>query len=350
MFTPKVSIVIPVYNGSNFLREAIDSALAQTYGNIEIIVVNDGSRDEDRTDQVARSFGDKICYLMKENGGVASALNSGIEAMTGDYFSWLSHDDLYVPHKVACQIEMLKRLGEPNTVLFSDYVNVDAENRELYPVRMDHELLERKPLYAVFRGGLHGCTMLVPRKALLDVGMFNDFPTTQDYDLWFRLIRRYPFRHISEILVRSRLHPEQASHAIDATEEANGLWIRMMSELTPNEMATLENTERAFFLEMSRFLSTTPYQKALAYARRRAGFSLAIKQQIHGVSRNILVTLGLLPYARTLKHVLRKIDCLRTPHFIAHVLLLELRQRHRDKALLDAIRRTLDEVDPSLRQ
>jgi hypothetical protein len=74
-FRPRVSIIIPVYNGSNFLAEAIDSALAQTYQNTEVIVVNDGSTDRGATRAIAASYGDRIRYLEKENGGVASALN-----------------------------------------------------------------------------------------------------------------------------------------------------------------------------------------------------------------------------------------------------------------------------------
>ena len=75
VFNPMVSIVIPVYNGANFLREAIDSALSQSYKNIEIIVINDGSDDANETDKIARSYGDTIQYFHKKNGGVASALN-----------------------------------------------------------------------------------------------------------------------------------------------------------------------------------------------------------------------------------------------------------------------------------
>ena len=86
--SPLVSIVIPVYNGSNYLKEAIDSALAQTYKNIEVLVINDGSNDDDLTNEIAFSFGDKIKYYKKENGGVSSALNYGISKMKGDYFSY----------------------------------------------------------------------------------------------------------------------------------------------------------------------------------------------------------------------------------------------------------------------
>ena len=78
MYTPKISIVIPAYNASNYLAQAIDCALAQTYPNVEIIVVNDGSKDEGATERVALSYGDKIRYFSKENGGSSSALNMGI--------------------------------------------------------------------------------------------------------------------------------------------------------------------------------------------------------------------------------------------------------------------------------
>ena len=87
IYEPLVSIVIPAYNASNYLAEAIDSALAQTYPNVEIIVVNDGSRDDGATRAVALSYGDQIRYFEKPNGGSSSALNTGIANMKGEWFS-----------------------------------------------------------------------------------------------------------------------------------------------------------------------------------------------------------------------------------------------------------------------
>src|SRR5476649_2152460 len=106
---PKVSIVIPVYNGANFLRGAIQSALAQTYRDIEILVVDDGSNDGGRTQRISLSCRDEISYIRNAPRGIAAALNCGIGKMTGDYFSWLSHDDEYYPEKIARQVEFLRR-------------------------------------------------------------------------------------------------------------------------------------------------------------------------------------------------------------------------------------------------
>ena len=86
-----------------------------------MVVVNDGSSDNGETDRIARSYGADVRYIEKKNGGVASALNAGIAAMTGDIFCWLSHDDRHLPEKTERQVMEWERRGRPNAVLISDY-------------------------------------------------------------------------------------------------------------------------------------------------------------------------------------------------------------------------------------
>ena len=131
-FNPLVTIVIPVYNGGNFMREAIDSALAQTYRNIEVVVVNDGSIDNGVTDSIATSYGNRIRYFVKPNGGCASALNHGIENMRGEYFSWLSHDDVYLPEKIEHQIQILESIDDKLTIIYGGYEVIDSNSKALY--------------------------------------------------------------------------------------------------------------------------------------------------------------------------------------------------------------------------
>ena len=133
-YSPKVSIIIPVYNGSNYLRNAIDCALEQTYDNLEVIVVNDGSKDDGATERIALSYGDKIRYFSKENGGVSSALNYGISRMRGEYFSWLSHDDAYTPNKITDAIQTLISTGsmDQNTIAYTSGFYIDKDGKSQY--------------------------------------------------------------------------------------------------------------------------------------------------------------------------------------------------------------------------
>src|SRR5579872_6915564 len=116
-----VSICMPVFNGGQYFKIALDSALAQDYPDVEIIVVNDGSTDDGETEKIALEKRDRIHYIHQENRGVAGALNTAISNMTGEYFAWLSHDDIHLPHKTSSQIAFLARLGRPDACLFSDY-------------------------------------------------------------------------------------------------------------------------------------------------------------------------------------------------------------------------------------
>lgn len=217
---PKISIIIPVYNGANYLKEAIESALAQTYPNFEIIVVNDGSTDGGKTEKIALSYRDKIRYFAKENGGVASALNLGITEAQGDYISWLSHDDMYLPQKLERQVAYLKQHNSADKlILYSDFEAVDLRHETSYvitiqPVRASSELYNT--LCLLFGAVLHGCTLLLPKSCFTDVGLFReDLRTTQDYEFWFRLAKKnYVFVHIPEVLIQTRWHEEQGTHAM----------------------------------------------------------------------------------------------------------------------------------------
>lgn len=271
---PKVSIIIPVYNGSNYVNEAIDSALGQTYQNLEVIVVNDGSNDKGLTRKIALSYGDRIKYYEKENGGVGSALNFGIDKMTGEYFSWLSHDDKYLKHKIQTQVEYLRKEPDPNNVVFyGNYDLINEQSKVFATCTWDHEMLVRKPLYGLLRGLIHGCSLLIPRSVFTRFRKFDEsLHTTQDYDLWFELIRKIPFKHIPEVLIQSRWHAQQGIKLASAyLPEANSLWIRFQTELSDEEMLACEPTKARFFWELGKHLDTTPYTAARDFAYHLLG-------------------------------------------------------------------------------
>ncbi|HBB91751.1 MAG TPA: glycosyltransferase [Bacteroidales bacterium] len=207
---PIVSIAIPVYNGSNYLAEAIESALAQTYSPTEILVVNDGSSDSDSIREIACRYGDRIRYFEKQNGGVASALNLAIQNMRGDWFSWLSHDDLFLPDKVKKQVDFL--FQKKADIIYGDYELIDENGNRLPKKTEVISLAAKGNMFFQLLNGfpINGCTTLINRKVFDQIGLFNpDLPTTQDYDFWFRCAKEYEFHLIPEILIKSRIHPEQ---------------------------------------------------------------------------------------------------------------------------------------------
>ncbi len=215
-FNPKVSIVIPVYNGSNFLKQAIDSALAQTYSNLEIIVVNDGSRDDGATEQIALSYGDKIRYIYKENGGVSSALNTGIKSMSGEYFSWLSHDDMYLPEKVEKQVAALCSAGENNTLALCAFKCIDKDGNAFsgkHKAKLGTGYHSwNDALYHMFMNGtFNGCAFLIPKAVLDVVGGFDEtLKYSQDALMWMKIfLSEYNIVGMDEELVCNRVHNGQ---------------------------------------------------------------------------------------------------------------------------------------------
>ena len=271
-FNPKVSIVIPVYNGSNYLREAIDSALGQTYKNIEVIVINDGSNDGGKTDKICKSYGNKIRYFKKENGGVSSALNMGIEKMEGEYFSWLSHDDVYYPEKVEKQVKALSRLKDKSIVVYSGYEIIDKDGNHITQTDFEskHNIEDlNKPLYPFFHLILNGCSMLIHYTIFNKVGIFNEeLSTTQDYDLWFRILKETNIYYDNNIVLKSRSHSGQTSkRSIDRhIKECNAFWLEVFSTMTKEKMTELEGSARDFYLNLYHsFKELTLYNEVIYF-------------------------------------------------------------------------------------
>lgn len=271
-FSPKVSIVIPVYNGSNYLKEAIDSALAQTYKNIEVIVINDGSNDNGKTDKICKSYGKRIRYFKKENGGVSSALNMGIEKMEGEYFSWLSHDDVYYPEKVEKQITLLSELKERNkVVLYSNYELIDKDGKFLQNVYHKHEELVKKPEYALLRGSVNGITLLIPKSAFDEYGKFDEtLKCTQDYEMWRRMIKTFQFVHTKDIITKTRIHALQDTNKNpNVLSEGNALWTSMIEDISDKKKVELEGSIYNYYLEMSRHLKFSPYKETIDHCQKQ---------------------------------------------------------------------------------
>ena len=212
---PRVTIVIPVYNGAKYMREAIDSALAQSYENVEVIVVNDGSTDQ--TEEIALSYGDRIRYAAKENGGVSTALNMGIACMTGDYFQYLPHDDLLHPDKIKLQIEAIQASGDEMTIAWSGWNQLLEPEHKMIPAQIPPwhpRSCWTKRDYPVWVGLVSTVTVLLHRRYFDQAGLFDPaLYTSQDYDMWYRTFYARDSVYLETPLVTYRIHREQGTQA-----------------------------------------------------------------------------------------------------------------------------------------
>lgn len=253
---PLVSIVIPVYNGANYLAEAIESALQQTYENCEIVVIDDGSNDNGATEGVAKSFGNKIRYYKKENGGVSSALNFGIELMRGEYFSWLSHDDIYYPQKIEKEIDAILASGDKTTLVQAEYEFYNMDNQTVTPTNFskyyDVEELTNS-VFSVFWLQIHACSALIHKSHFERVGKFQEqLLTLGDIEMWFRLFRGQKSIFIPEILHTVREHSEAGSNTISShAMETGKTYFSLIQRMTLQEMKDIFGSAASFLCRMA---------------------------------------------------------------------------------------------------
>ena len=237
----KVSIVIPVYNAEKYIRECIESATEQTYHEIEVIAVNDGSTDNSL--KILQEFSDKIKIFSKPNGGTSSALNLGIKNMSGEWFKWLSADDVLYPNAIKELILEAKKLENKKIILYSNYDIINSEGdiikqfiepnyNELSSFDFNTILLDH------YTG--NGTTSLIHKSALDEYGMFNEtIGFEEDYELWLRfcLIHGCRLHLIPKVLAKYRVHETQLTQSKigESLDKAEKIRQAILEKLDPNE-------------------------------------------------------------------------------------------------------------------
>lgn len=199
---PLISIIIPCYNAERYVGEAIESALAQTYPNKEVIVMNDGSTDGSL--EVIKSFGDRIRWETGPNRGGSAARNRGIELARGELIQFLDADDLLHPQKLERQVPLA--LETPDVIVYCDFVVEDIETGEIVEIPR-RECVGRDPVvFAIQAERLSVAAPIHWKSKLLEVGGFDEqLPCCQEYDLHIRLAcHGAKWRHMREVLYTVR--------------------------------------------------------------------------------------------------------------------------------------------------
>ena len=219
-----VSVIMPAYNAEKYIYMSIASVMQQTYRNVELVIVDDGSTDTtlEIMKECVRRWPDKIrIFSRAQNGGTAAALNDAIEMAEGKYICWLSADDLYCEDMVESEVSYLKQnkgcdavfskcafIDGDSQLLGSQQFVVDEVNFSYGMPRIVHLLL--------LLNFWHGCTLLAKAECFKREDRFNvNFRASQDYDFWLRMAADYNIGYLNQITVMSRRHSGQGSRVLN---------------------------------------------------------------------------------------------------------------------------------------
>lgn len=229
---PKVTVFIPAYNREKYIGDAIESILAQTFTNYEILLIDDGSKDG--TVEKMRSYADpRIRTIINEkNLGIPKTRNKGIEQARGEYIAMLDSDDRAYPTRLEKQVDFLEA--------HQDYAQVGSWCRMMNEQGQPLKKIKRQPILPddvdvqlLFRCSLSNRSIMARTKILREYGYRNDYPRCQDYDLHMRLAKKYKLGNLPECLVYGRIHDHQI------TSQTEELGNEKKREIIRNQLTAL---------------------------------------------------------------------------------------------------------------
>jgi len=229
---PLVTVIIPTYNSGEFIAQAVESVLKQTYHHHEIIVVDDGSTDG--TKNLFCDFHGDVKYFYQQNRGPAAARNTGIKVAKGEYICFLDADDMWMPNKLEVQLAFMAQHGDIG-LLFSDEEEFDGErvlNRSILEERLFHsDIISQTPIQEPFRKLLIEdfvpTSMVMARKDCFEkAGFFDEsLRVCEDRDMWCRIAAYFGIACLPLILGKKRVHESNISDNAELTHRSRiKLW------------------------------------------------------------------------------------------------------------------------------
>ncbi len=266
-----MSVIVPVYNGARYLAESLDSALAQDYPNLEVVVVDDGSTDD--TPAVLARYGERIRAIRQHNQGAAAARNAALQASRGEYIAFLDADDLWAPHKLGIQVRHLE--SHPDVDLAYSAWTV-VENRAA--AAQASAAIASASSHIVDKGGsgwlynqllmdcvIHTTTVVMRRELLQTVGHFDpELRRGQDYDYWLRASRVTRIDKLHEALSIYRLHESNSTSQPVRTNYAGVIVQRALERWGPVGPDGQCTSTKAIRLRLAQSWATFGYVHARA--------------------------------------------------------------------------------------
>jgi glycosyltransferase involved in cell wall biosynthesis len=239
-----ISVIIPTFNRGDFLLRALNSVFSQTYKNIEVIVVDDGSTDN--TASLLQSYisENKIIYIKQDNLGVSAARNTGVKKSHGNLITFLDSDDEWVPHKLQSQLDFLSKKPEIQ-IVFTEEIWIRKEKR------VNQKMAHRKLGGHIFKNCVDQC-LIAPSSVMLTKKLFDEmkgfdenYLVCEDYDLWLKISSLYEIGFISHpLIIKHGGHHDQLSMKFVAMD----MW-RLKSLTNILKMRTLSPADHQYVIE-----------------------------------------------------------------------------------------------------
>lgn len=236
---PKVSVIIPSFNCERYIKQTIDSVLAQTIEDLELIVVDDGSTDA--TPKIVASYGGRVRLVAQQNSRVSGARNRGIREAKGEFICLMDHDDYWFPHKLSRQLAEFEARPEAG-VVYSSFIRWHAAADGRFPDPDGYDLSEYPddidPVYSgwIYHQFLLDCWMLTSttmfRAEVFErCGAFDEsLPYSEDWELWLRIAREYPIIQLRRPTTLYRQHPRQGNRLVRDLDYRTLLLMRTVKE------------------------------------------------------------------------------------------------------------------------
>jgi GT2 family glycosyltransferase len=245
---------MPAYNAQKFIEFAVSSVLEQTYKNIELIIVDDGSVDSTKAiiDRLSKSD-KRICLLLnKKNIGIAASLNKAIDCSKGEYIARLDSDDICMPTRIAKQIEFMER-HKNVSICGSWAIAIDEKGRKIFNMYSPIGLLLK---YNYWKPSPFISSSVMVRRSLLKKSNFDEnFRISEDYDLWVRILNTHKGYNISRPLIKYRIHGSSMSN-------------RMSKEGKEMSLRSFSRNFKIHNINLETFLSLTCMEFKLSGIRR----------------------------------------------------------------------------------
>jgi Glycosyl transferase family 2 len=204
---PSITVLLTVYNGKQYIGEAVESILSQTYADFEFLVIDDGS--DDNSADIVASFSDpRIVLVRLDHGGLVTALNSGLSRAKGEFIARMDADDRARPNRLAVQHAFLKANTDIDIVC-SDIATITVNGRfsgKQTQSLLNNDLLRQGLLYQRTIKPVVHPTIMMRQEVAAKLGGYRQFETSQDHDFWLRAVDRFQIRRINEVLLDYRIY------------------------------------------------------------------------------------------------------------------------------------------------